>query len=108
MSSVPVQFLIYVMPQPACSKKPVVFPLTRCLEVQVGVSISFNLSALNLCDTSVATLSAIVISSGIAGMSNGNLTTSPTNSSIGYMGFTWIPQVSQVGSQQLCIVAYTR
>ena len=108
MSSVPVQFLIYVMPQPACPKKPVVLPLSRCLEVQAGVSVSFNLSAMNLCNTAVATLSAIVISSGIAGMANGNLTMSTTNSSIGYMVFTWTPQVSQIGSQHLCIIAYTR
>lgn len=108
MSSVPVQFLIYVMPQPACSKKPVVLPLTSCVEVQVGVSVSFNLSALNLCNTSVATLSAIIVSSGLAGMTNGNLTMSATNSSIGYMRFTWTPQASQIGSQQLCVVAYTR
>lgn len=74
----------------------------------MGVSVSFNLSALNLCNSSVATLTAIVVSSGIAGMSNGNLTMSSTNSSIGYMRFTWTPQASQIGSQQLCIVAYTR
>ena len=108
MSSVPVQFLIYVLPQPSCSNKPVFFPLTRCLEVQVGVSVSFNLSVLNLCNPSVATLSAIIVSSGITGMTNGNLTVSTANSSVAYVRFTWTPQASQVGSQQLCTVAYTR
>ncbi|CAF5073557.1 unnamed protein product, partial [Rotaria sp. Silwood1] len=32
LSSVPVQFLIYVQAQPACSKEPVIIPLDRCLE----------------------------------------------------------------------------
>ena len=108
MSSVPVQFLIYVMPLPSCSNKPVFFPLDHCSEVQVGVTITFNVSALNLCNPSVATLSAIVVSSGINGMTSGNLTVSTANSSIGYMRFTWTPQVNQIGSQQLCVVAYTR
>ncbi len=108
MSSVPVQFLIYVLPQSTCSTKPIFFPLSGCLEVQVGVSMSFNLSALNLCDPNVATLSAIVVSSGVTGMTSGNLITSTTNSSVGYITFAWIPQENQVGSQQLCAIAYTR
>jgi hypothetical protein len=108
MSSVPVQFLIYVLPQPTCSNKPIIFPLDGCLEVEVGVSVSFNISAMNLCDPSVATLSTIVVSSGIDGMTNGNLITSTTNSSISYVTFTWTPLANQVGSQQLCTIAYTR
>ncbi|CAF1201607.1 unnamed protein product [Rotaria sp. Silwood1] len=108
MSSVPVQFLIYVQPQPACSIEPVIIPLDRCLEVQAGVTISFNLSAINLCDQSVATLIAIIVSSGISGVTYGNLTHSSTNSSIYYVMFTWTPQANQIGVQQLCTVAYTR
>jgi hypothetical protein len=108
MSSVPVQFLIYVLPQPSCSNKPIIFPLDGCLEVQVGVSVSFNISAINLCAPNVATLSTIIVTSGIIGMTNGNLMTSTTNSSISYITFTWTPQTNQVGSQQLCTIAYTR
>ncbi|CAF1107244.1 unnamed protein product, partial [Rotaria sordida] len=107
MSSVPVQFLIYVQSQPACSIEPIIFPLDRCLEVQVGVSISFNLSAMNLCNASVATLTGIIVSSGITGMNRGNLTRSSTNSSIYYVLFTWTPQTNQVGLQELCTIAYT-
>ena len=108
MSSVPVQFLIYVLPQPTCSIKPIIFPLSGCLEVQVGVSLSFNISAMNLCNPNVSTLSSIIVSSGITGMTNGYLTNSTTNSSISYITFMWTPQPNQVGSQQLCTVAYTR
>ncbi|CAF2872547.1 unnamed protein product [Rotaria sp. Silwood2] len=107
MSSVPVQFLIYVQSQTACSLEPIIIPLDCCLEVQVGVSIRFNLSALNLCNQNVATLTDIVVSSGITGMTHINLTHSSTNSSIYYMKFTWTPQANQIGSQQLCTVAYT-
>ncbi|CAF3697385.1 unnamed protein product [Rotaria sp. Silwood1] len=107
MSSVPVQFLIYVQSQPACSIDPIIFPLDRCLEVQVGVSISFNLSAMNLCNASVATLTDISVSSGITGMNRGNLTRLSTNSSIYYVRFTWTPQTNQIGLQQLCTIAST-
>ncbi|CAF4485428.1 unnamed protein product, partial [Rotaria sp. Silwood2] len=87
--------------------EPLIIPLDRCLEVQVGVSISFNLSAINLCTPSVATLTDIVVASGITGMTHGNLIHSSTNSSIYYITFTWTPQTNQIGSQQLCTVAYT-
>ncbi|CAF4550320.1 unnamed protein product [Rotaria sp. Silwood1] len=107
MSSVPVQFLIYVQPQPACSNRPIIFPLNRCLEVQVGISISFNLSAMNLCNSSVVKLADIIVSSGITGMTRGNLTNLSTNSSVSYVKFTWTPQINQVGSQQLCTIAFT-
>ncbi|CAF0951570.1 unnamed protein product [Rotaria sordida] len=95
MSSVPIQFLIYVQSQPVCSTEPIIIPPDRCLEVQVGISISFNLSAMNLCNPSVATLTDIVVSSGITSMTHGNLTQSSTNSSIYYMTFTWTPQTNQ-------------
>jgi hypothetical protein len=108
MSSVPVQFLIYVLPQPTCSKAPLILPVNGCLEVQAGISMSFNLYAINLCNSSVATLTDIVVSSGITGMSAGNLTDSLTNSSLYYVTFTWTPQANQVGSQELCTIAFTR
>jgi hypothetical protein len=108
MSSVPVQFLIYVLPQPYCPLAPIIVPLSGCLQVQVGVSVTFNISAINLCNSSVAVVTDIVVSSGITGMTAGNLTNSTTNSSLSYVIFTWTPQANQVGSQQLCIVAYTR
>ncbi len=108
MSSVPVQFLIYVLPTPNCSIAPIILPVNGCLEVQVGVSMSFNLFAMNLCNQTIANLTDIVVSSGINGMTITNLTSSPTNSSLSYVTFTWTPQANQVGSQQLCTIAYTR
>ncbi len=108
MSSVPVQFLIYVLPQPACSNAPILLPLTGCLEVEVGVSVTFNVSAMNLCNSSVAVVTTILVSSGITGMIASNLTNSTTNSSLSYVKFTWTPQANQVGSQELCVIAYTR
>ncbi|CAF5048078.1 unnamed protein product [Rotaria sp. Silwood1] len=107
MSSVPVQMLIYVQPQPACSDAPIIFPLSRCLEVQVGISISFNLSIMDLCNQTVAKLADIIISSAITGMTRDNLTSSPTNSSVSYVTFAWTPQANQAGSKQLCVIAFT-
>jgi hypothetical protein len=108
MSSVPVQFLIYVLPQPSCSNLPVIIPVTGCLEVQAGVSMTYNLSAMNLCSPSVSIVTDIVVSSAITGMVESSLTNSTTNTSLSYVTFTWTPLASQVGSQQLCTVAYTR
>ncbi|CAF4494158.1 unnamed protein product, partial [Rotaria sp. Silwood2] len=107
MSSVPVQLLIYVMPDPSCSTKPIIIPLDRCLEVQVGISLSFNLYAMNLCDPNVAILTDMVVSSSITGMTNGNLINSPTNTSLSYVTFTWTPKANQVGQQKICTIAYT-
>lgn len=108
MSSTPVQFLIYVMPLPACSKAPIILPLNGCLEVQVGVSVTFRLYAINLCAKTVATLTDLILTSEINGMSTSNLTSFPTNTSLSYITLTWIPQVNQVGYQELCAIAYTR
>jgi hypothetical protein len=108
MSSVPVQFLIYVLPEPTCSNSPIILPLTGCLEVTVGVSMSFNLSVLNLCDPNVVGIMDILLPQGITGMQISNLTNSSTNASIVYETFTWTPQANQIGSQELCAIAYTR
>ncbi|CAF1946688.1 unnamed protein product [Rotaria magnacalcarata] len=107
MSSVPVQMLIYVLPTPVCSIKPIMLPLTGCLEVQVGVSVSFNISAMNLCNFTVANITDIAASTNINGMTGSNLTSSTTNSSISYVTYTWIPQSNQIGSQKLCFIAFT-
>jgi hypothetical protein len=108
MSSVPVQFLIYVMPEPTCSIAPVIIPLASCLEVTVGVSRIFNISVLNLCDPNTVDISDIIISNGISGIQVGSLTAWSTNVSLVYTTFTWTPQASQMGLQQVCTIAYTR
>jgi hypothetical protein len=108
MSSVPVQFLIYVMPEPTCSDPPTIIPLSDCLEVTIGVPKSFNLSVLNLCDPNITEITAIIVSQGITGMQVGNLTQLPSNSSLSYVTLAWTPQANQNGSQQMCMIAYTR
>lgn len=95
------------MPTPNCSKSPIILPVNGCLEVQVGVAIGFDLYAMNLCNSSVANLTDLIVSTGINGMIHGNLTSSPTNSSLSYVHFTWTPQANQIGSQELCTIAYT-
>jgi hypothetical protein len=108
MSSVPVQFLIYVLPQPTCSNAPIIISLTDCLEVTVGVTNTFNLSVLNLCDPNIINITDIIVSQGITGMQMNNLTSSSINASLVYGTFTWTPQTNQIGSQQLCMIAYTK
>jgi hypothetical protein len=108
MSSVPVQFLIHVLPEPTCSVAPVIIPVASCLELTVGVLISFNITALNLCDSNDTVIADIVVASEIIGIQVGNLTNSSTNTSLFYETFTWTPQANQIGPQQLCMTAYTK
>ena len=107
MSSVPVQFLIYVL-TPNCSKLPIILPLTGCLEVQVNVPVNFTLYAMNFCNTTKTIITDIAATVGITGMQVGNLFNSTTNTSLSYVTLTWTPQSNQIGSQQFCAVAYTK
>ncbi|UJR18052.1 hypothetical protein I4U23_004953 [Adineta vaga] len=107
MSSVPVQFLIYVMAQPPCGLAPIILSLDHCLDVQVGVLITFNISAMTLCDPIISNIDTIVATSIISGMNISSLVTSSINSSISYVTFTWQPQINQLGSQQFCTLAYS-
>jgi hypothetical protein len=95
------------MDEPDCSLAPVIIPITHCLEVTVGVSMSFNLTALNLCDPTVADLADIVLSKEIIGMTESNLTDSLMNTSLAYVTYTWTPQANQMGTQKMCAIAYT-
>ena len=108
MSSVSVQFLIYVQDPPRCSTPPTVLPLAMCLEFQVGVAKSFNVSALNTCNPRDASVGDILPSQSIAGLSNGVIRDATGNGTIAYVTYTWTPEMNQVGNQELCFVAYTR
>jgi hypothetical protein len=107
MSSVPVQFLISVIPEPNCAQAPVIIPLTGCLEVTVGVLETVDIYALNLCDPNITGFAAIFLTYSSDGMQLGNLTNSSTNTSLFYQKLTWTPQANQLGPQQICVVAYT-
>ena len=107
MSSVPVQFLIYVAPEPYCGIKPVIVPLQSCLEVAVGVATSFNVTVRNQCDWNYTSIDELLMSQTVLGMQADELTDSANDPSLTYMTFTWTPQLSQVGAQEACFVAYT-
>ncbi len=107
MSSVPVQLLIYVMDTPTCGLGPVIFPISRCFDAQVGVTISFNITAMTLCDPNVSGVNTINIVAGAAGMNLSDTDDSLTNASISYATFVWKPLSSELGSQQLCVIAYS-
>jgi hypothetical protein len=107
MSSIPVQFLIYVTPEPKCSVAPVIIPFTGCLEVTAGVLTSFNISVMNLCDPNVTSIADIIVPDVISGVQMSNLTNSSMNTSLFYKTLTWKPEENQLGSQQFCMIAYT-
>jgi hypothetical protein len=107
MSSVPVQFLIYVMDDPTCSDPPEIIPLTGCLDVPVGVPRSLNISVENMCYLEDANVTDIVVSTPITGMNAGPLTVSSNDPSVVYTIFTWTPQANQIGDHQFCTIAFT-
>lgn len=106
MSSIPVQFLVYVT-NAACGLAPVILPPNVCFDVQVGTPLSFNLSAMTTCNPNVSDINSIKVTSGIVGLSLSNITNSRTNASVSYVTIRWTPQANQVGSQRLCLIAYS-
>jgi hypothetical protein len=108
MSSVPVQFLIYVMTNLSCTELPVFLPLTNCFEVQVGTPVNLTLYVMNQCNRTKTIITDIIDTVSINGMQLGNLTNSTTNVSLSYVTLNWTPQTNQIGSQQFCAIAYTK
>ena len=106
MSSVPVQFLIYVMGEQTCDLAPVIIPPTGCFDAQIGVPISFNIFAMTLCLPNISDVDVIILASGPSGI-NVSDTFNSSNASVSYATFTWTPLASQFGSQQLCFIAYS-
>ena len=107
MSSIPVQFLIFVDFSPGCSPPPVFKPFTGCSEASVGVPKNFTIYALLLCDSYWYYIKDISVTDGIDGMTSGSTSMSTSNSSLYYKKFTWTPSASQIGPQELCMIAYT-
>lgn len=107
LSSVPVQLLIYVLPEPSCPLAPTIMPLEECLEVGVGVNKTFDLYVYNPCASVGIGLNEIFVSKSIPGLQMTNLTVVPSNTSLSYTQMSWQPQSNQVGLQELCTTAYT-
>lgn len=107
MSSVPVQFLIHVLPIPICTVPPLVLPLTDCLEVQVNQSINFTVTAMDLCNTT-GSITDILVMQTVSGLTKSAVVNSTTNSSLASVTFTWTPQATQIGLQQLCFTAFNK
>ena len=108
MSSIPVQFLIYVVPEPNCAEKPIILPVQGCLEVAVSVLFSFNVTILNRCDWNYTSIAELVMSKTIPGVQPGNLTVSENDPSVVYMTWTWTPSLIQAGNQEICFIACTK
>lgn len=106
MSSVPVQFLIQVLPTPRCSFPPILSLSEMCLEVQVGVTISFDILAINQCSSDII-VADIVVAVNIPGIQAGNITQA-SDESYAIISYTWTPLHSQLGQQIFCVLAMTR
>lgn len=108
MSSVPVQFLIYVLANVTCSQEPVILPLTGCLEVQIGVTTNYTLFVMNYCNRTKVQIIDVSPTMNIPGMNISQIFNSTTNSSLSYVNLQWTPQLNQIGFQQFCAMAYNR
>ena len=78
MSSVAVQFLIYVL-TPNCLNFTCYYSLTGCLEVQVNVPITFTLYAMNYCNKTKSVITDLLPTADINGIQVSNLVNSTTN-----------------------------
>lgn len=102
LSTVPVQFLIYVYRPKNCSVPTVTSPST-CVGVRVGVPYTFNLTAINNCGAS-SNISDIAIQ-GFPGISRGPLVQVTPNRTVYTMRVTYNATISQVGLQMMCATA---
>ena len=107
MSSVPVQFLINVLPTPQCSVLPLFEPITDCSEAQINVEITFEFYVENQCDPDLSILTDIVVTTSLSGLKTGNLTVT-SDELYAYLPVTWTPQDNQIGQQDICAIAFTR
>ena len=108
MSSVPIQFLINVLPIPSCTQAPVFIPLEGCLEVQVNVPVNFTLYIMNYCNRTTSVVNTFLPTLTINFMNISNLVNSTTNTSLVYVTLMWTPQISQMGSREFCAIVYTK
>ncbi len=105
LSSTPVQFLIHTYNSPTgCSTLPTIigpYPDQSCLDVKVGTSFSFTVTAQIGCSGTTIT---DFISVSPIGMTKATsiLTVSSTVYSI---NFNWIPTAIQIGSHVFCVAA---
>lgn len=106
LSSVPVQFLVQVVPPPSCTTPPYVFELSNrsCTPVSVGQTFTSRLIAINSCGSSVSIDDIATLS--FAGMVQSNVI--KQSSVVYYKTLTWTPTNNQVGFQVMCAMAIDR
>lgn len=104
-SSVPIQFLIYIVGATACSLKPTInSSLSQCSIAEVGVQFNFTLVIQQGCPST--TLKDVFTMPPLY-MYKGPITPGPT-STIWTVSETWIPTALQLGSQVFCAIATDR
>jgi hypothetical protein len=109
LSSVPIQFLVYVYASTVCTFKPLLISDRNendCQAAVVGVNLVVQFTAINRCASGrsmedIATLSFPVLTKSA-------LVQNTTNTSLWSMTVSWRPSAGQVGSQVLCAVAYDK
>ena len=102
LSSIPIQFLIYVYATRSCPIPTLTSPST-CVGVQVGIPYTLTLTAINSCGSS-SNISDIVIQT-FTGIVAGSLILITPNKTVYAMNVTYTPIASQVGLQILCATA---
>lgn len=107
MSSVPVQFLIHILPLPLCPVPTDFSVSSRCFDAQLGVPMNFTIQIINNCDPDDANISTIIVSQSIPGVTAGALTQA-ADRTYAWVDYSWTPQSNQLGSQQFCVIAFTR
>ncbi|CAF2074366.1 unnamed protein product [Rotaria magnacalcarata] len=103
MSSVPTQFLIYVLPTPTCPIPPVIVPASDCFEILAGIPTDIQLLVVNNCDPTVADISDVIMSKTLPGLDMTDMAALPTNDSLILVEFNFTSQSNQIGPQTFCL-----
>ena len=109
MSSVPLQFLVYVYATTACTLEPLITTDINngdCQGVQVGVSFTMTFTVENRCGSGRTIDDVAILSFPV--VTKSALIQNTTNTAFWSMQITWSPMANQVGSQVLCAVATDR
>jgi hypothetical protein len=105
LSSVPIQFLLYIVDTPACPLQPTIDSiLSACTAVQVGVQFTFKLEITKGCS---GTTIVDLFTMPPLFMDKGNLARVGTTN-VWKISETWTPTTAQLGSQVYCAVAVDR
>lgn len=106
LSSIPIQFLVQIVPPSSCSSPMITInpSMQSCLAVTVGQSLTLQLIATIYCSGNVSIIDIPI--QAFSGLIEGNVYT--LNSTTYGKSIYWTPTAAQEGYQMMCAMAIDR